>query len=78
MTMGRPKTKEDAFAIRRVTIELGTSRGVTLVIEMHGPSQTATVRSQWPTGEFRAAEHMSLETLLEQIATLAKAKETGK
>ena len=68
------RTKEDAFAIRRVTIEIGNARGADTIIEIHPPSQTATVRAHWPGGEFRDVEHIPLDAMLDVLHGLLKSK----
>lgn len=73
MSGGRPKTKEDAYKIRRVTIELGTDRGADTIIEIHPPSQTVEIRGHWPLGAF-AAERMPLDAMVDALHALLKSK----
>lgn len=71
------KTKEDALNIRRVIIEIGSVNGDELTIDIHPPSQTATLRSHWPSGQFRRAEHLSLESLIGQLRALMARRQEG-
>lgn len=70
------RAEKSAALVRRgsmgMTVELGTDRGSSLVVEIHPPSQTATVRTHWPGGEFRAFEHLPLAEMIDDLHAMLK------
>jgi hypothetical protein len=69
--VARPRHRDDGMVIQRIRITIGWSgRPRTLDIDLFPGSQSAVAREYFPSGEERAVERMSIETLLEQVAVL--------